>query len=434
MRSTARPPIYLNRPSLPARLSGESVRVLLANKFFRPGAGAETSFLHTRRLLQQRGHEVVDFAMRDEANLASPYASFFAPRRSYAADVPLRERATHALSSVYSPAARRAIARLLDAHRPDVAHLHNVYHQLTLSIVDELASRRVPIVMTMHDWKIACPAYTLFTEGDVCRRCPTGTVASAVRHRCVKSSTAASALAAAEAVIARRRGSYEKVQRFIAPSRFAIGVAAMAGVSEAKVSYIPNFLPDEELNVAVRRHDTSAQFLYAGRLERTKGITSLLAAFAHVRTPATLRIAGRGELLDEVRAAAAADPRISYLGMLTREELSGEIDAARAVVLPSLYEDNGPLIILEAQAHARAMIVTDRGGPPEFVRDGQTGLVVDPASPSSLAAAMERLAGDADLARTLGARAQEDVRREHSAARHYELLTRTYADAQAAVA
>ena len=410
------------------------MRVLLVNKFFRPGAGAETSFLHTRRLLQERGHDVIDFAMRDDANLPSPYASFFAPSRSYSAEVPLRERATHALSSVYSPSARRAMGRLLDAHRPDVAHLHNVYHQLTLSVVDELASRRVPIVMTLHDWKIACPAYTLFTEGDVCRRCPTGSVASAVRHRCVKSSLAASTLAAAEAVIVGRRGSYDKVQRFIAPSRFAIGVAAMAGVAEAKVSHIPNFLPDEELNVTARTDDAGAQLLYAGRLEPTKGIRGLLAAFAQMRTPATLRIAGRGELVDEVRAAAAADTRISYLGMLPRDELYAEIDAARAVVLPSLYEDNGPLIILEAQARAKAMIVTDRGGPPEFVRHEETGLIVDPADPSALAAAMERLAGDADLARTLGASAQQDVRREHSADRHYELLTNAYADAQAAVA
>jgi glycosyltransferase involved in cell wall biosynthesis len=410
------------------------MRVLLVNKFFRPGAGAETSFLHTRRLLQDRGHDVIDFAMRDDANLPSPYASFFAPPRSYASDVPLRERAAHALSSVYSPAARRAIARLLDAHRPDVAHLHNVYHQLTLSIVDELASRRVPIVLTMHDWKIACPAYTLFTDGEVCRRCPTGNVASAVRHRCVKSSTAASAIAAAEAIVAHRRGSYDKVQRFIAPSRFAIGVAALAGVSETKVAHIPNFLPDDELNVTTRGDDAGAQLLYAGRLESTKGIRNLLAAFARVRTPATLRIAGRGELVEEVLTAAATDPRISYLGQLPRDDLYAEIDAARAVVLPSLYEDNGPLIILEAQARAKAMIVTDRGGPPEFVRHEETGLVVDPAAPSSLAAAMERLAGDAELARALGARAQQDVRREHSAARHYELLTRTYADAQAAAA
>lgn len=410
------------------------MRVLLVNKFFRPGAGAETSFLHTRSLLQERGHDVIDFAMRDDANLRSPYGAFFAPTRSYAADVPLRERAANALSSVYSPSARRAMARLLDAHRPDVAHLHNVYHQLTLSIVDELAGRGIPIVMTMHDWKIACPAYTLFTEGEVCRRCPTGTVASAVRHRCVKSSLPASTLAAAEAVIVRRRGCYQKVQRFIAPSRFAIGVAAMAGVAEAKVIHIPNFLPDEELNLTARGQEAGAQLLYAGRLEPTKGIRSLLTAFAQVRSPARLRIAGRGELVDEVRAAAVADSRISYLGVLAREELYSEIDAARAVVLPSLYEDNGPLIILEAQARAKAMIVTNRGGPPEFVRDGETGLVVNPASPSSLAAAMERLVGDADFAGRLGARAQQSVRREHSAAKHYELLTRAYADAQAAVA
>ncbi len=113
--------------------------------------------------------------------------------------------------------------------------------------------------------------------------------------------------------------------------------------------------------------------------------------------------------------------------------LYAEIDAARAVLLPSLYEDNGPLIILEAQARAKAMIVTDRGGRrsscatsrPDWSSTRRSG---------ALTAAMQRLAGDAHFARTLGARAQQDVRREHSAARHYELLSRAYADAQAAVA
>jgi glycosyltransferase involved in cell wall biosynthesis len=235
-------------------------------------------------------------------------------------------------------------------------------------------------------------------------------------------------------MISRRRGSYDKVQRFIAPSRFAIGVAALGGVSAGKVIHIPNFLPDDELNVAAPSGDAGAQLLYAGRLEETKGIRPLLDAFAQMRVPATLRIAGRGELAEDVRAAAAADPRISFLGMLPRDKLYAEIDAARAVLLPSLYEDNGPLIILEAQARAKAMIVTDRGGPPEFVRHEETGLVVDPASATALGAAMERLATDAGLARTLGARARQIVRRDHSAARHYELLSRAYADAQAELA
>lgn len=367
--------------------------------------------------------------MRHEANLPSPYERFFAPERSYGDESPITGRVVDAASSVYSPSARRALSTLLDAHPPDVAHVHNIYHQLTLSLLDELAKRRIPTVVTLHDWKIACPAYTLFTEGQPCRRCPSGSVINAVRHRCVKSSAPASAIAATEAWIARRRGSYGKVNRFIAPSRFAIDIAALGGIAKRYVAHVPNFLPDDEMNIEIRHVDAGPRLLYAGRLDETKGIHNLLEAFALLSAPASLRIAGRGPLEEEVRAAAARDPRISYLGMLAREELYEELETSRAVVLPSLYEDNGPLIILEAQARAKAMIVTDRGGPPEFVRHQETGLVVDPERVGDLAAAMERLASDREMAVRLGERARQDVRREHSAARHYELLSNVYEEA-----
>ena len=409
------------------------VRVLLINKFFHPRAGSETSFLQTRQLLLDRGHEVIDFAMQHEANLPSPYEAFFAPRRSYDNDGPITRRAVDAASSVYSPSARRALSKLLDVHRPDVAHLHNVYHQLTLSIIDELATRQIPTVLTLHDWKIACPAYTLFTEGEPCRRCPSGSVASAVRHRCVKSSASASAIAATEAWIARRRGSYGKVQRFIAPSRFAVDVASLGGIDKRRVAHIPNFLPDDEMNIDTPIGDAGPQFVYAGRLEETKGIRNLLQAFAAVHSPASLRIAGRGPLETEVRAAAAHDSRIRYLGMLSRIELYEELEAARGALLPSLYEDNGPLIILEAQARGKAMIVTDRGGPPEFVRHQETGLVIDPERIEDLTDAMERLACDGELAARLGAQARDRVRHEHSATHHYELLTEAYEQAKSEV-
>jgi glycosyltransferase involved in cell wall biosynthesis len=188
------------------------------------------------------------------------------------------------------------------------------------------------------------------------------------------------------------------------------------------------------MNIEPTRDDPGPRLVYAGRLDETKGIRNLLAAFAQVSVPATLRVAGRGPLEADVRAAAARDPRISYLGVLPREQLYEELESGRAVVLPSLYEDNGPLIILEAQARAKAMIVTDRGGPPEFVRHEETGLVVDPARIADLKAAMERLAADRDLAATLGVRAQRDVRRHHSANRHYELLNQVYEDARSEVA
>lgn len=405
------------------------MRVLLVNKFFHPRAGAETSFLATRELLRAHGDEVIDFAMRHPANLDSPYAAYFAPQRSYDASGSPSRRVADAAASIYSLSARRALGRLLDAHRPDVAHLHNVYHQLTLSLLDELAARRIPVVLTMHDWKIACPAYTLFTEGEPCRRCPSGTPINVVVHRCVKGSRAASALAAAEATLVRARRLYGKVQRFIAPSRFAVSVAEMAGVDRLRIAHVPNFLSDAELDAPASAGDDEPRFVYAGRLDETKGIRPLLAAFASVEGPVSLRIAGSGELEGEVRAAAAADPRISYLGRLGRDAMYAELDRARAVVLPSLYEDNGPLSILEAQARAKPMIVTDRGGPPEFVRNEETGLVVSAGDVHGLAGAMTTLARDGERAREWGANAREHVRREHSPARHYERLSAVYHEA-----
>lgn len=403
--------------------------VLQVNKFFHPRAGAETAFLQTRDLLREHGHEVVDFAMRHPANLASPYARHFAPPRSYDGRGRLDRRIRDAASSVYSRRVRASLGALLDERTPDVAHLHNVYHQLTLSVVDELARRRVPMVLTLHDWKIACPAYTLFTEGAPCRRCVRGSVANAVVHRCVKGSVLASGVAAAEAALARHRGTYQKIQRFIAPSRFAVDVAGMSGVEPRRIAHVPNFLTDVELSATVAPGPREPVLLYAGRLDATKGIRQLLDAIARVSAPAVLRIAGSGELEGEVRAAAARDPRIEYLGRVERAELLAQLDRARAVVLPSVWEDNGPLAILEAQARGAALVVTDRGGPPEFVRDGESGLIVPAEDVAALAEAMQRLVADPQLAQRLGQAGRQDVQSQHNAARHYERLLSVYSEA-----
>jgi glycosyltransferase involved in cell wall biosynthesis len=403
-----------------------SVRILLINKFFHPGAGAETSFFATRALLQERGHDVIDFAMAQAQNAPSPYADYFAPERSYSADVALPTRVIDAAASVYSTSARTALSRLLDDHPPAIAHLHNIYHQLTLSIVDELSARRIPIVLTLHDWKVACPAYTLYTQGAPCRRCPSSGVHNAIRHRCVKGSLAGSAIAALEARVARQRKSYDKVDRFIAPSRFAIEVARLGGIDGRKVAHVPNFLPAAELRDRGGDGPTRPRVLFVGRLEETKGVRDLLTAFAQVRGDAELRFVGGGPLENEVAAAVAADPRITFAGRLPRHEVVEEYRQARCVVMPSVWEDNGPLVILEAQAMKKPMIVTDRGGLPEFVEDGQDGIVVPAASPAALARAITHLTSDEEDARERGLRARRRVLKENSEAVHYQRLEAVY--------
>jgi glycosyltransferase involved in cell wall biosynthesis len=401
------------------------MRILLANKFFRPGAGAETAFFATRALLTEAGHEVVDFAMASAANLPSLEAPYFAPERSYAAGGPALRRVRDAGASVYSLAARRAIGRLVRARRPDVAHLHNIYHQLTLSIVDELASQGVPVVMTLHDYKIVCPAYTLYTEGAPCRRCVHGHPLHAIPHRCIKGSTAASVLAAAEAVLARARGSYRAVDAFISPSRFLADLASTA-VPADRVHVIPNFLPGSSAPESELAAERAPVAFFAGRLEEVKGIRELIAAFGQVRPPVRLLIAGDGPLQPFVMAAAERTPRIQYLGRLSAAEVSRHLRRAAVLVLPSLWEENCPMIVLEARAAGAPVVCASTGGLPEMVDDGRDGVLVDPRDASALAAALERLIGNGALRRSMALNGAERLEREHGPERHRQRLLAVY--------
>lgn len=273
------------------------MRILQIHKFFYPHAGSETVLFHTRELLTSHGHEVIDFAMEHPDNVESTYSGYFAPQREYAdASRPLSLRAKDAVSSVYSRSARRCLRKLLEATKPDIAHMHIIYHQLTMSVVDELARAEIPTVMTLHDYKIGCPAYVLYRAGQPCHDCTTGSVVNVVRHKCIKGSRAASILAGAEAVLSHGAGKYDKIHAYVCPSAFAGSVAIASGIPTDRIHVVPNFLPDGEVLEPVAKLSDSPRFLFAGRLEEVKGVNDLLQAFS-VRDPAmgTLVIAGAGE-------------------------------------------------------------------------------------------------------------------------------------------
>ena len=216
---------------------------------------------------------------------------------------------------IYSPSSRGAIRRRRE-HRPDIAHLHNVYHQLTLSIVDELTSQRVPTVMTLHDYKMVCPAYTLFTEGALPalrRLAPVPRGATSLHQR----------LGARERAGRHRNGrgarpAVTSIYALISPSRFLAELAARRVPSE-RVHVLPNFLPVEELPAPVPAAERDPAMLFAGRLEEVKGLRPLLGAFVHGDTGGVrLVIAGDGPMRAEVEAAAGRTAAIDYAGPLTR--------------------------------------------------------------------------------------------------------------------
>ncbi len=405
------------------------MRIVHIHKFFFPNAGAETAMFLTRDLLLEHGHEVVDFAMEHPSNVASPYSEYFAPRRDYNdSERPLTHRTKDALSSVYSISARRRLRQLLDQVRPDLVHMHLVYHQLTLSVVDEVAARGLPSVMTLHDYKIGCPAYELYRDGRPCTLCVSGPVENVARHRCMKGSLPASLLAAGEARLARTRGTYRKLDAFVAPSRFAGEIAIGAGIDADLVHVVPNFLPDTEIGEPVPGLAEAPRFFFAGRLETVKGVREILDAFADA-DPAfgTLVLAGAGGGLEaEVEAAAASRPNVEYLGRLPREEVFAQLRAARAILMPVRWHENNPMSLLEARAIGVPVICTELGGLPDMVSDGEDGFVVAPGDVGALREAIGRLAGDRALAERMGRNGNRRLLRDNTSAVHYRRLLEAY--------
>jgi glycosyltransferase involved in cell wall biosynthesis len=342
------------------------------------------------RLFAGLGWDVVPFAMRHPDNFDTPWAEFFVSEIEFGHSYGPAAKLRHAASIVYSREAQRNIGRLIEVARPSVAHAHNVYHHLSPSIFPTLKAAGVPVVMTAHDLKLACPAYKMLRDGHVCELCKGGHVENVLRHRCIKGSAALSGLVLAETVVQRGLGLYrDHVDRIVVPSRFYRDKLIEWGIAAERLVYIPNSvaLPADE------PADEGGYFLYAGRLAPEKGIATLVRAAARARQPLVVAGAGPEEAALR-RLAAECGGEVDFAGYLSGEALARRIAGATALVLPSEWYENAPVSVLEAYGHGRPVIGTDIGGIPELIRPGETGLVARPGDPGDLA---EKLAAMADL-------------------------------------
>jgi glycosyltransferase involved in cell wall biosynthesis len=402
------------------------LRVLQINKFLYGKGGAETVMFRTADLLRAHDHDVSFFAMQSDLNVPSDEARYFPRGRYYGAEQRLARRALDAGASIYSMGARRSLGRLLEDHAPDVAHLHNVYHQLTLSILDELHARRVPIVMTLHDYKPVCPSYLTYVDDQPCHRCVGSHPGHALVHRCIKGSRAASLIAVTEAILVRVRRLYGRVDAFISPSHHLANLMVEGGLPRDRIHVIPNFVADEQFREGEPPpQDGRPTVLFVGRLEEVKGIRVLLEAARAVSHELDIVVVGSGPLESEVEASAN-EGVVRYLGRREWEEIAGLMDRARATVVPSLWEENCPMVVLEAGARGCPVIAADRGGLIELVNEGEDGFLFAAGDPQGLAEALLRVAGDPSVSARLGRSRHARTLAHNTAAAHLPALLDTY--------
>ena len=400
------------------------MRVLMVNKFHRMVGGSETCYFSMKRLLEQRGHTVIDFSMADERNVPSPYGDYFVDSVNYHDQHSLGRRLLLARNFVYSPEAKKKFARLADDTKPDLVHLHMFHHQLSPSILDAIKKRRLPAVYTAHELQLLCPNYKMRHGGALCEACLNGKVFSCVRNRCVMDSFAKSALSAFEHKLHRSRGIYDVIQYLIMPSAFYRQKFIEAGYSPERLIHIPNFLALPPLTFA-GRDKKEPYILYAGRLSEEKGLRTLLRAAEGADI--SLHIAGTGGMEEEIRAALCKPGfrRVKLLGFLNEAALAEEMRMASALAMPSEWYENAPYAAIEALRCGRPLIGSRIGGIPEMIQNN--GILTEPGDAESLRAAMQRMLTlpDAEWQRMSDASLRL-YRENHTAERFAEKLGEVY--------
>lgn len=387
-------------------------RLLAINNYFYRRGGAESVFLDHIDLFTAAGWEVVPFAMQHPANLPSVWSEYFVSEIEYGGAGGPLAKARQAAKVVFSLEARRKIRALIGRAAPTIAHAHNVYHHISPSIFGALKAEGVPLVMTAHDLKIACPAYKMLSQGRVCERCQGGRIHNVLLRRCVKDSAVVSGLVLLETLVHRSFGLYrDTIDRLIAPSRFYRDKLVEWGWDAGRIVYIPNCIDTGQYPLAQHEGD---YVVYAGRLAPEKGLATLVRAAALARQ--RLVLAGGGPEEPALRKLAEElGSDVAFTGHLDKPALQRLIGEARALVLPSEWYENAPISVLEAYALGRPVIGTRIGGIPELIADGETGALVAPGNVALLAEALAALASLSPTARAaMGAAGRDRVAREFS--------------------
>jgi glycosyltransferase involved in cell wall biosynthesis len=351
----------------------------------------------------------------DEARLlteAGHHVELFAPDLGRPAGLDL---ISAGLGTIWSRQAGEHVVKLIEQSTPDLVHCHNLFPSLSPSVI-RASTEDIPVVMTLHNYRLRCLSATLFRDGRVCEDCLGRTPWPGIVHRCYQESLAASVALASSLVLHRVIGSFGRVRLFIAISEFVREKHIEGGISPSQIIAKPHFVWPVQ-----RRESPGEYFLYLGRLAPEKGVDFLLGAWKHVA--AKLLIAGDGP--DSTRLRGIAPANVEFRGTIEPDEVPRLLRGARALLVPSTWYEGAGRVVLEAYAAGVPVLATRVGALPEVVRDGITGLLLPTNDTRAWVEATERIGDDTESKR-MGEAGWELWRERYSPETGLENLQRAY--------
>ena len=380
------------------------MHILQVHNSYRLRGGEDTVVAADARILRSAGHSVTQYIVPN-------------PTKHLETGIRLG-------SSLWNPAAGWHFRRQLKAAKPDIVHIHNTWFSLTPSVAYEARRAGVPVVMTLHNYRLSCSNGQFFRNGSECTDCLGGSAFNGLLHRCYQHSIAASALAAANTGIHRRLGTWVKnVDRFLCLSEFAKAIFVEMGIPEEKLHIRHNCVADPgERPVPASK---SQQLAYFGRLGGEKGVRGLLEAWRLARLEGIeLLVVGDGPEREALKAMRVPDVFIT--GPLEHQEVLETLCSVRCILLPSLWFEGEPMIVVEALAAGTPVLASNVGGIPELLGQGSAGWLTKAGDVGAWKRSLENLSHNVDIdAKSRAARDQYLA--HHTPAAGLESLVDSYA-------
>ncbi len=373
---------------------------------------------------QQRGGE--DEVFEAEAQLLSDHGCAVRMITEPASNPQgLKQKFDVALNSIWSKRSHTQFGEILREEKPDVVHVHNFFPAISPSLYYACREAEVPVVQTIHNYRLICPAATFYRDGHVCEECLDRGPWQGVRYGCYRNSRLGTAALAAMIQTHRSRNTWtEMVDCYVTLTEFAREKMISGGLPAEKVVVKPNFM----LKDPGRRTTRGEYALFVGRLADLKGIPTMLAAWQRLAEPVPLVIAGDGpfRLQMESEIARQGLTNILYRGRLSRQDTLDAMKNARFLVFPSEWYEGFPMTIVEAFACGLPVICSRLGSMQEIVTDGLTGVHFNSGDADDLAAKVQWAWNHAPETDAMGCAARREFETRYTAARNYEMLVDIY--------
>jgi len=380
------------------------MRVLICHNFYQQPGGEDQVFAAETELLRRFGHDVETHAVHND-------------------QVESQGRLKLAATTVWNGAAASEIARRASRHRSQIVHFHNTFPLLSPAVYSAARKTGAAVVQTLHNYRLICPAATLFRNGKPCEKCLGRLPLPGVAHGCYRGSRAVTAVTAAMLSLHRALGTWaDQVDAYIALTKFARDKFLAAGFDGQHVHVKPNFLdPDPGEGPG-----DGGFALFVGRLTEEKGIRPMLQAWKKIGSAMPLKICGDGPL-----AALAADSPVEWFGRRPLAEVIDLMGRASLLVFPSLWYEGFPRTIVESFARGTPVVASDLGSMGELVQTGRTGALFDPGDPDSLARTIVWLRQNPTALKQMRREARREFLSKYDSARNHRMMLEIYHQATA---